>query len=79
MVLATSIIELILPSKSYICKEYFHKSFLKILKIANIMNFLVKNVVFRVILFQFFFSMLKFKKSLWNLILESLKIVQIFF
>ena len=64
MVFATLIVELILPSKFYVSTEYSRKIFLKIFKIPNFMNFLVKNVLFYTILasdFFFFFSMLKLK------------------
>ena len=46
MVFATSIIKLILPLEYHIFREYSRKNFSKILKIANFMNFLLKNDVF---------------------------------
>ena len=57
MVLATLISELILPSKCYIPREYSHKVFLKLLKIANFMNFLSEKRRF-----SRFFSVLNLKK-----------------
>ena len=61
MIFTELIIELILPSKYYIFREYSYKHFLKILIIAKFMNFLVKKVVFRVIFYSVFFSMLKLR------------------
>ena len=62
MVFVTPTIELILPSKCYISRQYSHKNILKILKISIIMNFLVKNVDFPIIFASVFFSELKLKK-----------------
>ena len=50
MVFATPNLEIIVPLKCYIFREYFQKYLLKILKNSNFMNFLVH-----------FFSMLKLK------------------
>ena len=66
----TPLIELILPSKFYISRKYSHEIFLKILKITNFINFLVKNVDFEIT---------KLLLDLWDLILESSEIVQNFF
>ena len=73
MISAILIIELILPLKCYISREYFHKKMLKILKIANFMNFLVKNVVFRVI-FLHFFKYVKIKKIIMEPMRPCLRI-----
>ena len=55
MVFATPIMQLILPSKYYISWQLF---FL----IANFMNFLVKDIVFRVIFASVFFQYVKIEK-----------------
>ena len=64
MVFATPIIELILSSKRYISREYFHENYLKTLKISTFINLLGKNVV---IFASIFFKYVKIQKSSSNI------------